>query len=147
MVNSPVAEFSWKKQHVCVNLSNKNCGLTNRNDDLANKHGYFSWLLYIYIYIFIYTWTFHIPKYLRLFALWPSFRQNDPKTAKQGRKGRRGRSGVKWHNHAHSVCESYFPWERPPNKGFQCPIWVWWLKNDPVILSPLVEVPSLHPVS
>ena len=61
------------------------------------------------------------------------FRQNEPKSAKQGRKSRRGRSGVKLQNHVRNVCVSY-------------PIWAWWLENNVVVVSsPLVEVKSLHP--
>ena len=42
------------------------------------------------------------------FCFVPLFRQNEPKSAKQGRKSRRGRSGVKLQNHVRNVCESYF---------------------------------------
>ena len=65
------------------------------------------------------SWTFCIPKYLGLFALWPSFgkpSQNLPNKAE--------RAGQKWCKVAKSCPQCLwivFPWECPQNQGSKCP--------------------------
>ena len=83
-----------EKQHVCVNLSKKICGLTNRNDDLANKHGYFSWLFaisyYIYsIYIYLYLDLPH-SQIFRTFCFVSLFSAKRPKNCQTRQKRAEG---------------------------------------------------------